>query len=121
MNGSLLVVTLMGNGSISDAHNGFMPDRIPPKGNPPDPSKRLPNVSSGIGSPLQLAIFMCFPVSDQAYRTICACLFNKSLHYHITDLLLKLHNVTDTLGLLTGDQRTATPSERVQDDAVAHA
>ena len=45
MNGSRLVVTRIGNGSISDAHKGAMPEIKPPKGKPPEPSKRLPSVS----------------------------------------------------------------------------
>ena len=35
----------MGNGSISAAHSGVIPARIPPRGTPPLPSKRLPSVS----------------------------------------------------------------------------
>ena len=43
ISGSRFVVTRMGNGSISEAHTGVMPASIPPRGNPPDPSNRLPS------------------------------------------------------------------------------
>ena len=35
----------MGNGSISEAQTGVTPASSPPKGNPPEPSNRLPRVS----------------------------------------------------------------------------
>ena len=45
MNGRRFVVTRIGNGSISDAHTGVTPEIRPPRGKPPEPSKRLPIVS----------------------------------------------------------------------------
>lgn len=45
MPGKFLCVTHIGNGSISEAHNGFIPANVAPSGNPPEPSNKLPNVS----------------------------------------------------------------------------
>jgi hypothetical protein len=44
--GNRIFVTLMGNGSISLAHNAVMPFRCPASGKPPIPSNRLPIVIS---------------------------------------------------------------------------
>ena len=44
MFGNRIFVTLMGNGSISDAHNVFIPYLLAARGNPPMPSNKLPNV-----------------------------------------------------------------------------
>ena len=41
--GNLCFVTLIGNGSISDAHTGSIPLRAPASGKPPEPSNKLPN------------------------------------------------------------------------------
>ena len=46
MRGKRAVVTLMGYGSISDAHTGVMPLRTPASGNPPEPSNKLPSLIS---------------------------------------------------------------------------
>jgi hypothetical protein len=44
MYGKRLFVTAMGYGSTSDAHTGSMPHKAPAKGNPPEPSNRLPSL-----------------------------------------------------------------------------
>lgn len=43
--GILMVVLLIGNGSISLAHTGSIPESIPANGKHPDPSKSEPSVS----------------------------------------------------------------------------
>ena len=40
---------------------------------------------------------------------------------HITVFLIQFYGVADTIGLLTGDKRTARAAERIEHDAVAHA
>lgn len=48
MSGNQCCVTLMGNGSISEAHSVLIPNARPANGKPPIPSKRLPIVRSVI-------------------------------------------------------------------------
>ena len=64
--GSLLVVTLMGKGSISLAHAGLIPSLVAARGNPPEPSKSEPRVSSSI---LSFLLFFSYFVSSDSMRS----------------------------------------------------
>ena len=54
MSGNRLVVTRIGNGSISEAHRGVIPAIVPARGNPPAPSKSEPNVIIPVSSFLRV-------------------------------------------------------------------
>src|SRR5699024_5375933 len=96
----------MGNGSISDAHTGVMPESNPPRGKPPEPSKRLPRVSLFIW---YLHLF---------YKVGVHHLFSVSLHKNIlrrdavlhspaeddrSIFLIQLHHAAHSVHLLAGN------------------
>src|SRR5690554_6433410 len=101
MKGSRLVVTLIGNGSTSDAQTGWIPERSPPKGKPPEPSKRLPRVSplsdTGLFSSIRLHLLKSegLAVPDNGYIFTCTDLLDVPFHNHIAELLIKLGCITD--------------------------
>ena len=55
--GKFLVVTAIGNGSISLAHTGIKPFRLPARGQVPAPSKRLPIFKSSLQSVTMTVFF----------------------------------------------------------------
>src|SRR5699024_1472319 len=106
----------MGNGSISDAHTGVMPESKPPRGKPPEPSKRLPRVSLFIW---YLHLF---------YKVGVHYLFSVSLHKNILRrdailhgpaednrcvLLVQFHHAADPVHLFTGHHGGAAAAEGV--------
>ena len=88
MKGSRLVVTRMGNGSISDAHTGVIPARSPPKGKPPEPSNRLPRVRGLFVTGYYLAVCVFLSITQNGYLFIRADLLDIPLHDHITEFLV---------------------------------
>ena len=118
----------MGNGSISEAHTGVIPQSRPPKGKPPEPSKRLPRVkvvfdSMGTSSE-QWDIFRIVPdhlfiavgqaVPLEGYTVRFAHLLDVPLHNDIAELFVQFDGAADAVGLLTGDEGAAGTAEGVQ-------
>src|SRR5699024_12273964 len=108
----------MGNGSISDAHTGVMPESNPPRGKPPEPSNRLPRVNLFIW---YLHLF---------YKVGVHHLFSVSLHKNIlrrdavlhgpaeddrSIFLIQFHHAAHSDHLLAGHHRGAAA-----DKSVAH-
>ena len=110
----------MGNGSISEAQTGVTPASSPPKGNPPEPSNRLPRVSVLFRSiaDLRILIGQSIPLDGNAIGG--ADLLDVPLDDHIAELLVQLNSAAGAIGLLTGDQRGAGAAEGVQHQCIAH-
>lgn len=79
------MVTRIGNGSISEAHTGVIPASSPPKGNPPEPSNRLPRVKGLFVMGRYLAILVFLAVPQNADLLIRAGLLNVPLHDDIAE------------------------------------
>lgn len=107
--GMRLLVTRIGKGSTSDAHKGVIPEIKPPKGNPPEPSKRLPRV---IGF-----LFICTNLLHKVGKrylhtitdnkdTVCITrIFHISAEDNRCVLFIQLHRMADATCFLTGHQR----------------
>src|SRR5699024_1478119 len=96
-------VTRIGNGSTSDAHFGSIPQMIPARGNPPEPSKSEPKVSLRTFTHLKFAISNPFIISNDIHIFICSNLFNVSFHYHVTKFFVQFNHVTYSVGLFRCD------------------
>lgn len=97
------MVTRMGNGSISEAHTGVIPQSRPPKGKPPEPSKRLPRVKAVFNSmgasseqrdvfrivPSHLLIAVGQAVPLEGYTVRIAHLLDVPLHDDIAELFIQ--------------------------------
>ena len=105
----------MGNGSTSDAHTGVIPASIPPRGKPPEPSKRLPRVRLLIGC-LQFCEAVCLTATKDADILSCACLLDVPLYDDIGILFIQFDGIADTVGLFAGDQGGTAAAECVQDE-----
>src|SRR5699024_3491574 len=124
----------MGNGSISEAHTGVIPQSRPPNGKPPEPSKRLPRVKAVFNSmgasseqwdvfrivPGNLVIAVGQTGPLEGYIVRFAHLLDVPLHDDIAELFVQFDGAADAVGLLTGDEGAAGTAERVQHDGVAH-
>ena len=96
----------MGNGSISDAHTGVMPEIKPPKGKPPEPSKRLPRVKLFMLY-LHFGVFVSQTLTLHSNTVCTADLLDIPRHDYIAELFIQFHGVADAVGLLSGNQRRA--------------
>ena len=106
IHGSLLLVTRIGKGSISDAHSGVIPFRIPPKGNPPDPSNKLPKVRLFILHRLcKFGVWDFLTVSLHKYIIGAVGMLNISPQDNRGVLLVQLHCVAYSVGKFTRHQR----------------
>lgn len=109
----------MGNGSISEAHTGVMPEIKPPNGKPPEPSKRLPRVKLFMLY-LHFGVFVGQPITLNGHTVRPTNLLDIPLHDYIAELFVQFHGVADAVGLLTGNKRRAGTAEGVKHHAVAH-
>ena len=65
-----------------------IPQMIPARGKPPEPSKSEPKVSLRTFTHLKFAISNPFIISNDIHIFICSNLFNVSLRNHITELFV---------------------------------
>nr|DAK40850.1 MAG TPA: hypothetical protein [Caudoviricetes sp.] len=123
MPGKRIVVTRMAKGSTSDAHSGAIPARVPPNGNPPEPSKRLPRVSC-LFSRTAFHLFHKVGIGQRLSITLHGYLIRVAEILHIAAkddggiLGIQLGHIADAIGLLTGHHGGAAAAEGVQHDAV---
>ena len=113
----------MGNGSISEAQTGVIPQSSPPKGKPPEPSNRLPRVR-----------FLSLIFALHLFHKVgVRYLFSVSHHIHAIGiagivhippqddrgvLLIQFHRIADPVHLLTGHQRGTGTAEGIDDHSV---
>src|SRR5699024_3484874 len=109
----------MGNGSISDAQTGVMPESKPPRGKPPEPSNRLPSVSL-FCSIRDLLVAVCPAITEDAHAIRRTGLLNISVYNHIAELLVQLDDAADAVSLLTGNERRTGTAEWVKHHRVCH-
>src|SRR5699024_6866675 len=114
-----LVVTRIGNGSISEAHIGVMPEIKPPKGKPPEPSNRLPRVSL-LCSIRDLLIAVCPAVPKDAHAIRSAGLLDVAVHDDVAELLIQFNGAADAVGPFTGNKGRTGTAEGVKHNRVCH-
>lgn len=73
MFGNRLRVTAIGYGSTSDAQIGSIPQSVPARGNPPDPSNRLPILYFILSSQTSAASFASSGRTSRAMPGTCRC------------------------------------------------
>ena len=100
--GSRLVVTRMGNGSISEFHTGRMPARMAPSSKPPLPENRLPSLICSIICHLRIRDFL-IPAQDKHTRV--PIFTDVAPDDDVDELLVQLDAVTDAARLLAGHER----------------